>query len=126
MTPNSISPWRDIWFRPRRAIGYVVDTNPEYFMFALAIATTFVRAIQKSSNDSLGDKSDLPTMIVTWTFAAFLMGPLGLLINGAIGVVNRARGSPVFGLGGRGGDVSRKRCLARFCRGSNEVPRPVS
>ena len=84
MTPNSISPWRDIWFRPRRAIGYVVDTNPEYFMFALAIATTFVRAIQKSSNDSLGDKSDLPTMIVTWTFAAFLMGPLGLLINGAI------------------------------------------
>ena len=37
----------------------------------------------------------------------------GILINGALGVVNRARGSPVFGLRGQGGDVSRKRCLAR-------------
>ena len=103
MTPNRISPWRDIWFRPRRAIGYVVDTNPEYFMFALAIAWTFVHASQKSSNDSLGDKNTLATMIVTWTFAAFVWGPLGIYLNGAIAFWTGKK------LGGKCDDAARVR-----------------
>ncbi|MCA9780559.1 MAG: YIP1 family protein [Candidatus Eremiobacteraeota bacterium] len=74
------SPWKDIWFRPRRAIGYVIDTNPENKVFALATAYAFVHAIQKSSEDSHGDRLDLANLIFAWGFAAVLWGPITLCL----------------------------------------------
>ena len=79
------SPWKDIWFRPRRAIGYVIDTNPEHLVFALATAWAFVYAIQKSSEDSRGDGKDLPELLIIWTFAAVLWGPISVCLHGWIG-----------------------------------------
>jgi hypothetical protein len=75
------SPWQTIWTRPRDTMRSILDSDPEYLVFLLAILLGIADAIARASTKSLGDMFTVPAVIAL----SVIMGPIGglMLLYGA-------------------------------------------
>jgi hypothetical protein len=60
LTDDDLSPWRTIWYAPRRTIRWVLDNDPTYDVKMLAALGGIADALGRAVGNSAGDK--LPTL----------------------------------------------------------------
>lgn len=76
-----LNPWVSIWTRPRVTIQQIVTTDPERSVLLLAGVAGISEALSRASMRGLGDRIDVPIILVI----SILVGPIGGIISLYIG-----------------------------------------
>ncbi len=69
--------WTNIWLQPRQTIQEIIDTNAQYAVIPLAILYGIWNALSRASNNEMGDKYELSSIL----FGTILSGTIGGLIT---------------------------------------------
>jgi hypothetical protein len=78
MEPQAISPWKDIWLRPRAVIRSYLDSNdPLKNAIWIALAGGYVGALNQASYRNMGDELSLLSILM----AAVVSGAIGGLLT---------------------------------------------
>ena len=75
------APWLTIWFKPRETIRHIVDTDPDYRVFVLAMLVGIAQALDRASSKNAGDT--LPVAVIL--LLCVVLGPIGGLVSVYIG-----------------------------------------
>jgi len=71
------NPWTSIWFKPRKTIQQIVDTNPEQMVLMLAGLSGISQVLSRASMRNAGDTVGLSTILSL----AIILGPIGGIIS---------------------------------------------
>jgi hypothetical protein len=81
-TQQTLNPWLAIWTRPRATIRQRVERDPEAWVLALFAVAGVGHLLSDASARSLGDRVDLPTLLVMALLIGPLFGILGAYVGG--------------------------------------------
>lgn len=76
------NPWIEIWFRPRKTIRRIVDSNPKRWVILLAALAGVANVLDQASARSWGDSLGLPGILAMAVVLGPLLGLAGLAIGG--------------------------------------------
>jgi hypothetical protein len=82
-TTKSVNPFFSIWTQPRATIQYIVERNYEYHVLVLTVLYGIVSALEKAVTKNLGERSDLPLIVMVCLF----VGPISALISLFLGSI---------------------------------------
>lgn len=80
----ALNPWRSAWTRPRETIQAIVDSNPEYQVYALAALAGLSQALDRASTRHLGDELSLGVILAIVAIAGPIGGIIGWYISSAL------------------------------------------
>lgn len=81
---RKLNPWLSIWTRPRATIQQIVDTDPERLVPLLAGVAGISNALDRASMKNLGDKFELPSILLMAVGWGVIGGIIGLLLFAAL------------------------------------------
>lgn len=103
---RSTTPWKDIWFQPRRTIQDIIDTDPRYDVLPLAALVGISNALDRASLKNAGDTLDLAVIIGICVVGGAVSGLITLFL---FGWLLEASGR---WLGGRGSQLNLRAAMA--------------
>lgn len=71
-----LNPWFATWTRPRAALRYVLNSDPDRWIFVLSVVAGFARSLDGASSESMGDEYPL--------LAIFALALIGGSISGLV------------------------------------------
>lgn len=82
-TPTTFNPWVEIWFRPRTTIRHLVNNNPTYMVWPLAL----LAGISTALNNNIGAtaNSNSSANIILWIISSIIGGVIGGALSLVIG-----------------------------------------
>jgi hypothetical protein len=83
-TEPAPNPFRSIWTRPRATIQHVVDSNPELYLFPLAVAFGIAQSLDNAVMRNLGDRLGLIPILAIALIAGPVTGIIGLYLWAAL------------------------------------------
>lgn len=77
-------PWFKIWIKPRETIREIIDFDPTYLVFPLALFTGLARVVDRAMSRNMGDRYDLGFLILFSIVAGPLVGIVSIYIGGSL------------------------------------------
>lgn len=74
---EAVNLWTNIWLHPKQTIQEIIDTNAQYAVIPLTILYGIWNSLTKASNNEMGDKYELSSIL----FGSILSGTIGGLIT---------------------------------------------
>lgn len=81
---EKLNPWLSMWIKPRATIQQIIDDNPERFVLILTAIAGFSDTLDRASWQSLGDKMELPMILLLAAVAGPFLGIVKLYMGGAL------------------------------------------
>ena len=81
---NPGNPFLTIWFKPRGTIRYIIRTDPDKYMFFLAIISGIYQAFDRAASEANGDSMGLWAIILTSILGGAFGGVVSLFIMGFV------------------------------------------
>lgn len=87
------NPLLTVWTRPRATIRAIIETDPNYLVLPLAMATGIVQALDRAALVSAGETQPLTDIVIMSLVIGAISGVVGLYIGAALlGWTGRALG----------------------------------
>lgn len=82
---TNVSPWWQIWIRPRNTIRAILESaNPERHMILIAVLSGVINALNRTSIRNLGDQHSLTFIALLSLIGGSIAGIIGLYLTSAV------------------------------------------